>query len=834
MAALTSTQSGNFSSSSTWGGSAPADGDTFTITAGHLVTVNTDLRPTNGYGDIECHGKLYITNNGKLRINGRITVRASGKTSFFTDGVSTSGGAFVMDSNSRLEIRGDNSAQHGIWNETERYTTLECVGSEKNRNTTLSVEHTYNSDYFSVASAANFAAEDWLTVFKRDSDYIVCTDEGFWVHDVDTSNNRIYYRQFVSPTAQVTSYNSSDLYVDNARKFKVGYKIIFGTGSNRNVKTITAIDKGANKITCDTLITGDPTGFTVYQTGNEKIHVSGSIVKRMATTLTSFAGSGGNEIQVGNASDINVGDEILIDVNNDNQTGWDYNAKYTISAKEGNSLTLSSNLSSDHKAGSIVTIVSRDCEIHAVDTSSNTRPFIYIEGWTSSDGYDRRVRFQNVHFNGIGTNTSSTFYAGVFVYGYTGIYREGDSRHQYESRIDSCVYDSPNHNSTYGSIYLRETRYFVLRNNVSYRNERGYWIYSSNYDLKITNNYATRTYYSGFSIDSIYQPYCEVSYNYATRTDDYGMLISQHRELYTIRHNIFLNNENRGFYMFYVMPAGTVIERLYQDGYRYPPHNSTVGGAIIYLDSQIQPNRWDGSAEGGSGQVYSDYINAVTTDDRHQYWRTGGYSGLATYLDWGFEEGKVAQTGTGGIRVWDETEKYWDVQVAGDDTYGGWFETVYVPPNTKAFVSCDVQCVSGFTGTRPVLFAKSHRGSIKMGRYEPDYLGYTSTQSSTSTSAKRAGSLGFLESVRYSSASHGAWESQTLTVQGQPMGYYLICGVYCDNTNIREEGFKMRDIKIYMEQGYGAPIGAVRQQQSSTGIRANATTPKRRIGGRIG
>jgi hypothetical protein len=88
MAALTSTQSGNFSSSSTWGGSAPADGDTFTITAGHLVTVNTDLRPTNGYGDIECHGKLYITNNGKLRINGRITVRASGKTSFFTDGVS--------------------------------------------------------------------------------------------------------------------------------------------------------------------------------------------------------------------------------------------------------------------------------------------------------------------------------------------------------------------------------------------------------------------------------------------------------------------------------------------------------------------------------------------------------------------------------------------------------------------------------------------------------------------------------------------------------------------------------------------------------------------------
>ena len=35
MAALTSNQSGNFTASATWGGSTPADGDTFTIAAGH-------------------------------------------------------------------------------------------------------------------------------------------------------------------------------------------------------------------------------------------------------------------------------------------------------------------------------------------------------------------------------------------------------------------------------------------------------------------------------------------------------------------------------------------------------------------------------------------------------------------------------------------------------------------------------------------------------------------------------------------------------------------------------------------------------------------------------
>ena len=48
MAALSSTQSGNWSSSATWGGVTPADGDTFTINRGHEVTVNSDIRTTDG------------------------------------------------------------------------------------------------------------------------------------------------------------------------------------------------------------------------------------------------------------------------------------------------------------------------------------------------------------------------------------------------------------------------------------------------------------------------------------------------------------------------------------------------------------------------------------------------------------------------------------------------------------------------------------------------------------------------------------------------------------------------------------------------------------------
>jgi len=50
MAALTSTQSGNWNASATWGGSAPADGDTFTIAQGHKVTVSSDFRAGTGKG----------------------------------------------------------------------------------------------------------------------------------------------------------------------------------------------------------------------------------------------------------------------------------------------------------------------------------------------------------------------------------------------------------------------------------------------------------------------------------------------------------------------------------------------------------------------------------------------------------------------------------------------------------------------------------------------------------------------------------------------------------------------------------------------------------------
>ena len=76
MALITSAQSGNWTSTSTWtGGSVPADGDQFEVQPGHAVVINSDVRTTNGYHDSQVEGKLSMTTNGKLLMNGTLLVR---------------------------------------------------------------------------------------------------------------------------------------------------------------------------------------------------------------------------------------------------------------------------------------------------------------------------------------------------------------------------------------------------------------------------------------------------------------------------------------------------------------------------------------------------------------------------------------------------------------------------------------------------------------------------------------------------------------------------------------------------------------------------------------
>ena len=74
--AYTSTQSGLFSAGSTWvGGTAPsADGDTWTIAAGHTVFYDyNNSAQANGWGASAVTGTLWMTNGCFLAMNGNIS-----------------------------------------------------------------------------------------------------------------------------------------------------------------------------------------------------------------------------------------------------------------------------------------------------------------------------------------------------------------------------------------------------------------------------------------------------------------------------------------------------------------------------------------------------------------------------------------------------------------------------------------------------------------------------------------------------------------------------------------------------------------------------------------
>lgn len=827
MATYTSTQSGNWTSASTWGGSGTpnATGDIVNVSKGHTVTINSDIRVTTGFDNINIYGRLLLSSGAKIRVNGQMIVY--GGSLYFTEGNATSGGKLEAGSNTLIELAGDNTAQHGIIVRAETYTWCELIGTEKNLSTTLTSAATYNDYYLTCNSVTGFVQGDWISTFKRDLDHRVDRDEGFWVHDVDSTNKRIYVRMFVGPTATIQSASGNKITVDNAKVFRRNYRIVFGTGANRNTHQITNIT--GNVITLSGNVTGTVTGLTVYQSGVEKKHQNGDPVKRVATTLTTQINANAtNQITVGDASDIAVGDFILIDVNNDVNFDYNYNAKYQVTGKSGNTLTLGATVAYKHFAGSIVTIVTRDCQVFAADDSSNTRVFFNHTYWTSGNGYYRRLRLQNVWFKGLGYNTNSAYYGGVGHHGYMSYLQEGssDNRYNYESRLDSCVNDTPNFRSSYTSFLGRLTNLFIVRNCISYYTERGYWIYSTTYNIRYYNNYATRNYYTSFLADTLYEPLTRIQYFYGTRSDDYGFMVHQRRESTTapISHVILLNHRFRPFYTYYGT-AGYYFNRFHFDGFRYWPF-AGIGGEYYFLDSYIR-NTWDATSPTGTGLVYSNYLE-FQQEGYSDFNRNAGKTNYIQFIDYNFEEGSIAQLRGWLLREWNTEQQYWKCYANRGNA--GAIEQVYVPADTAVRVSCDVRTQSNGSFSYPILIAFSQHSGWYRGQYEEVYTD-TSVNSSTTNSTHGSRFIGFQESAAYTSLSQSGFETKQLTVAAQPKGYFLLVGIYTPSTNIREEPFFMRNVNIYLEQAAPAALSLPSSQPKKYGVRSSFTPAKKRIGG---
>jgi len=843
MAALTSSQSGNWASSSTWGGSTPADGDTFTIAQGHKVTVNSDQRAGVGFGDMLVRGCLHFATNGKIRINGRINVEGNGSTDYsktdgvsaqdFTEGSSSSGALLSATGNNiYLEFEGTSSDQHGIWIENVSYSSWKFIGDDSVTTTELSAIANPGDEYLAVDSTTGFGLGDWVAIYNtnhaRPEEQ---HDEGCWVHDVDASNNRIYTKKFVGPKAIVSSASGTSLVVDHGNIFRVGYKIIFGTGSNRNVRTITAINE--NTLTLNSSVSGTiSSGTEVYETGLDKKHAVDHQVRVNAHVLTSAAAVNDTTINISDATDILVGDYINVDVNNDVDTSWDYNSEHIVTAKSGNTLTVSPAIGNIRKVGSLVQRLNRSINMVGVD--EDVRAYCLVEYYTDSNrAGTREIGLKDCRWWQMGGNTNNTYYQGAaFVAGYNSDYRNfsSNSREDYQSKYENCVVHKSNGLNNYTGMNTRHCQGFVWRNCISVNaSHRGFWQWSSHYDMQFMNNYCTRCAYSNLDNGAMYNS-PEYGYNYFTRSDDYAVLFHHMRNVCNMHNMIILNSESRPLYIYY-QAGGTQFRRMHIDGFRYIPYIGMGGGQAHFIDSYIQnkyykqiPGLYAGYTDTFGNVDSNDYFSNSGWDSRADWTRNPGFGMYSEYLDWNFEEGSIAMIEASNLVYQKNASKIWGLVNLRTEIGIALQSHIYVPANTAVTITGEFQGEDNGNYTKPYLIAKKVSSS-RLGQYE---LNDSSTFSTSSDAAvKNSHVFGFLDQSQFTSASQGSWEQKTMTVAAQKYPYRLIAGYRVDSDNQEEIGY-LQELKIAL--GGNSKVTKSKYFESRS-VRSGAS--KKRISGRI-
>ena len=654
MATITSTQTGDWDATATWaGGSVPSADDLVVIAHGHKVTLDTDITGTRT-GDVTIDGNLHFASGGKMHLHGRMTVKntshSANDTGEFVEGTAASGSLLSMVGNTLIKISGDNSAQHGIQVDARKWCGVQIDGSEPTLKTELNGAHAQRSGYLTVDDSANFTAGDLISLYLREQDYRLANDECFWVHDVDTTNHRIYFRQFVYPKVKqnapvIRSVSGATIRVDDSSVFRVGYQLLFGTGNNRNQLTITAINNRSNIITFGSTVDGDPSlvGEYVYQTGTEKYHLTNTHVRRIASCMTNtYSGAADlRTVNVNNAADFSVGDKIYIEACGDasymyvsgSETNiWRHNLAYTISGISGLTLTVDRDILYDGKTGGLIARMSRDVVIKACDSSGNdvayadqdtARVFFNVKYWTSTtwnNAPTRRVKIKYVEFDGLGYNTgdSTNFRAGVTIAGYNGIndtkitgsaadnttiHNTSSVSQTGENYIDGCSYTAYNlvSNSTrdgdsYPAICIRHPYGIVNRNQLVVGAGRGVWHWSSQYYIKSHGHITAACNYTNFEIGSAYERGCEISYMYLRMAEDYGWIfyhMGRQNDFCLAQHIDIQYQQSYAIHPGY--GSNATVRRIYCDKYKYM-YVADSFTPMTFQDSQFMPNYWDASS----------------------------------------------------------------------------------------------------------------------------------------------------------------------------------------------------------------------------------------------
>ena len=219
MATITSAQSGNWSSTSTWdGGNLPADGDTVVIASGHTVTFDVDLSSwATGINGLTITGTLTVSTSTSsyMFIKAGATINGTGT---FNVGTSSNpipyGTTFTLTGGAGWYIKGDTSTGLTMTvfgteptHQWVRFSENEAVGqTELSIDTDLTGEANYwkagqkvlistNKGYSEVqaalissVSSSTITIDAGLSYAKNAGDHIVLLDRNVTILQVATSN----------------------------------------------------------------------------------------------------------------------------------------------------------------------------------------------------------------------------------------------------------------------------------------------------------------------------------------------------------------------------------------------------------------------------------------------------------------------------------------------------------------------------------------------------------------------------------------------------------------------------------------------------------------------
>ncbi len=827
MATYTSSQSGNFSSSATWGGAGvPGDGDRFDVSSTHTVTIDTGISvPTNGYADSYVYGILQsqASQDTTLRMDGRLYIKGNGLL-HLRDGAT-------------IQITGTSAEQHGIWVENENGASFIFEGSDGMPCTTLSAAEAEGSTSLAVSSGTNFVAGEWISVFNHISNVTSDTndhtyqheDEGFWIHEV--SGNTIYFRIFGGPNdVTITIASSTSLFVSNAKVFREGQTIIFGTGSNRNIRTISSINYNRNRLTLDSAVTGTVDGETVYLTGTEKYHTNGSKVRKVATVTTALASSS-NTLTVANANMFTAGDDIWIEHRGEADGTTDYigyydhnnyqyadRYKHTISSVNGNTITLTSATNYTVVEGALVTRMSRNIVIETTTAGTTDYGFFYAQ---HIGDFNRKGIIKDVYFNNVG-NDDSNVYSGFTIRGYWSTdalsvtLTEQIPARPREPWIEGVVVHAYPHNTKrrdWGPLWLYDCRYAKARCCMAMNGEDGL---CGSYEpgTSIVNSIAVANRERGIRFEGNNEWY-ECAYNYVSRVR-YGIRPRAIYEHGLGTHDLICDAGVYGITA-YDGNSGIDIYRCRFSAFRYGILSENSGSGLLYSYVKPLSGYPNTDAETGTGQVGSYFTS--------QFYRSKGDAPFFS-VEHNYEIDAMSMYGYNWEAKWDNSEKAWRFFRRHDNSNNpAMMERIYIPANTTVRVSAEVKLAPGFSGTYPYLGAMDLISGAGENR-----IGNSGGADSSIWAGKRY-------TAQFSADAASAYEEEQLTIASKPYPRNYMIAVFSNNSNAAE-GFWIRPIRINIDIPYRIrPFNLVNNQNQfspiPTQVRSSFTEQKTRIGGRF-